>query len=262
MGGKEGGICQIKTSRYKKGRCQKGGGEDGTSEGGEEGSGKGGKEGCARQESGEDSFGSVPTRYYHLGMKPELIHKLAAALSRPIRTESTVVYITVEIRKLMERLESSKCYPVLRLFCNWAVHIELDKGDALKDLLGAFEEAIESVKSGNDIPLAFRRRLSLSTFRSEFQAFLNATKLPSKVVDDDDRWNEFLTLYSSVVSDCPLAYTKRDHPFSIISNLSLVGAIRDGRQSRLALHEGWSPVGLNWRIELTDGSVENLQFYN
>ena len=86
--------------------------------------------------------------------------------------------------------------------------------------------------------------------------------MPSQAVDDDHKWNGFLSLYSAVVSDCPLAYTQKEHPFRIISNLSLVGAIRDGQRSRLALDGVWSPVSLNWRIELTNGTVENLPFYN
>ena len=38
------GSCEAEICRHKKGRCQKGGGEDGT--------GKGGEEGCASQEDG------------------------------------------------------------------------------------------------------------------------------------------------------------------------------------------------------------------
>src|ERR1022692_3174281 len=41
MGGKEGGSSETGTGRRQEGRCQKGGGEDGTSKGGEEGCGQG-----------------------------------------------------------------------------------------------------------------------------------------------------------------------------------------------------------------------------
>jgi hypothetical protein len=37
VGGKKGGNVETETSRRKENRCQKGGGEDGTSKGGEEG---------------------------------------------------------------------------------------------------------------------------------------------------------------------------------------------------------------------------------
>ncbi len=39
-------------------------------------------------------------------MIPDLIYKLTQTLERPIRTECEVVYVMVEIRKLMDRRDA------------------------------------------------------------------------------------------------------------------------------------------------------------
>jgi len=156
-----------------------------------------------------------------LDMIPDLRYKLTRALSKPIRTEAMVVYVMVEIRKLMDRLDASGDYRVLKLFCDWTVHTNIDRNRAAEPLMREFDKAAESVKHGNGIPLAFLEFLSLSHFRDEVGRFLNSNDLPCRIVDDGDAWNIFLDLYSAVVSDCPITYTNRQIPFKLISTVTL-----------------------------------------
>src|SRR5216683_4308005 len=61
-------------------------------------------------------------------MEDQIIAKLHRELERPITTEPLVVYLLVEIRKLMDRKGFQ--YDTLRLCCNWAVHVELSAAAA------------------------------------------------------------------------------------------------------------------------------------
>jgi hypothetical protein len=57
-------------------------------------------------------------------MKDELVRKIQGVLDRRITNEKQVVYLLVEIRKLMDRDKYKD--PVLRTFINWVVHTSLE----------------------------------------------------------------------------------------------------------------------------------------
>lgn len=196
-------------------------------------------------------------------MIPDLLSKLTGALAKPVRTECQVVYLMVELRKLMDRQDATQHYPVLRLFCDWTVHTNIDRNRAAEPLIREFDNAVESVRGGNGMPLQFLDFLSLSHFRQQFRKFLDANGLPKAVVDDGDAWTRFLDLYSDVVSDCPISYTRSQLPFKLISSLTLTKDLPENSYV-LTLLDSQKPFDLwmNWRIELTDGSVENWPFYN
>src|SRR2546422_11205054 len=64
-------------------------------------------------------------------MEIALLRKIREQLERGISTECQVVYLLVEIRKLLDRERTSGAqYGSLRLYCNWAVHVELSKAQA------------------------------------------------------------------------------------------------------------------------------------
>src|ERR1022692_1084374 len=56
-----------------------------------------------------------------------IIPKLEVALRRPIKTEMQVVYILVELRKLLEHKNKKDAYPALNFYGNWVVHTKLSK---------------------------------------------------------------------------------------------------------------------------------------
>lgn len=212
-------------------------------------------------------------------MIPDLIYKLTRALKKPVQTECEVVYLMVEIRKLMDRREAERRkavpeedhrklrpeFPVLKLFCDWAVHINIEWNREAEPLMREFDGAVESVKAGNGIPLSFLEFLSLSHLREQFARFLKLNELPTRLVEEGHAWDRFLDLYSAVVSDCPITYTNRQMPFKLISTLTLTKDMpREESYAFVRSLLGDEPhsVWMNWRIELTDGSIENWPFYN
>jgi hypothetical protein len=85
------------------------------------------------------------------------------------------------------------------------------------------------------------------------------------LVEDGDAWDLFLNLCSAVVSDCPITYTKAQIAFKLISKLTLTKDMPEGESYafvRSLLDGEPHSVWMNWRIELTDGSVENWPFFN
>ena len=163
----------------------------------------------------------------------------------------------------MDRQRSAKKYKWLRLFCNWVVHILLEhKNDVAKHLLKAFDEAVERRRRGDGDSLEFLSFLSVRHFRQELAVFLRDYRLPSSLVGDQNQWDYFLGLYSSVVSECPIMYGQPDYPFKNIKSLELTKAEPPSSYVIDLVGPGQSGVWMNWRVKLKDESVEWWPFYN
>src|SRR5881296_3211476 len=74
-------------------------------------------------------------------MRDELLKKIEDTLNQGISTEKDVVYLLVEVRKLMDR--DNYVDSVIRSFTNWLVHSELREArEGTTDLLKEFDEVV------------------------------------------------------------------------------------------------------------------------
>lgn len=158
-------------------------------------------------------------------MKPDILSKLKYELDRPIRAERQVVYILVEIRKLLEvrarnlkRANKPKdfTYATLEFCCDWAVHPVMDweNGRRIVRRFNLYEQFCHQLKSAEDgqavnVPEPeFLQELNdiiaLATFRIQLKQFLKALRLSTAIAANDNRWNTFLGYYAGVIEDCPL----------------------------------------------------------
>lgn len=142
-------------------------------------------------------------------MKGDIIAKLNSELSEPILAERQVVYILVELRKLMEINDDAGAYPALRFHCDWAVHSKL-KGPAAQELVRLFDANQKWLEvkgsKGPGLPAVNKwvAMLRLSAFRNELDAYLTVHQLPTTFVTSRASWNTFVRYYARVVEDCPL----------------------------------------------------------
>src|SRR5690349_20466399 len=70
--------------------------------------------------------------YHSVQMEQAMVRKLRNELQQEITTERQVVYILVELRKLMELANDGAAFFALKFFCDWAVHTELDQQGAAR----------------------------------------------------------------------------------------------------------------------------------
>ena len=84
-------------------------------------------------------------------------------------TESRVVYILVEIRKLIERTNQKPRYIPLDFHCSWALHATMDRREA-KRILKRFDEAYELLKdkSLDELPRTFANESQGNCWAGEF----------------------------------------------------------------------------------------------
>ena len=69
-------------------------------------------------------------------MPPQLIENIRRQLTNHVSEDAHVVYMMVEIRKLIDQEKLEKHYPWLKLVCDWTVHTSIEyKHDAAEPLL-------------------------------------------------------------------------------------------------------------------------------
>lgn len=148
-------------------------------------------------------------------MQNDIRTKLAAELSQPITSERQVVYILVEMRKLMELNGDDDSFWSLKFHCDWTAHSEL-RGPAAQEIVRLFDkyqgmfDQMDALSPGEAQPFddSFMPQLglimTLSNFRNELSQYLGSQGMDASVPFDDGWWPGFLRHYASVIEDCPL----------------------------------------------------------
>ena len=179
-------------------------------------------------------------------MQDSILEKLTIELNNGIHTEAQTVYLLVQIRKLMEH-NSNKAYDTLKMFCDWALYIELSKNKQIIKLLEEFDEAIGRGDKGYG-PINYDY-LSLKKFKEALKNFLTDFNLPKGILSNG-HWSTFIRLYAKVVSDCPV--TKKDYPFKFIEEISISDWHPDNAPAEyFKIREGFY---LQWRVVKKDGT--------
>jgi hypothetical protein len=188
-------------------------------------------------------------------MKDELIRKIQHVLDRRITNEKQVVYLLVEVRKLMDRDQYKD--PILRTFSNWVVHTSLEnKAEGSTFILTEFdhfaEELIERQQMSNQLT-----HISLGAFRKALLHFCRHFGLTAKHITTLGEWKKFSSLYCSIVSECPIVFSASRMQLKYIKQVELTrisaGICGEGvaHCSLAAYVSGWdSPeLGISRRVK-------------
>jgi len=139
-------------------------------------------------------------------MRNAIIEKLNKELSKEIKTAAQVVYILMEVRKVIKDHDSSADrYPILSFFCDWVVHVKMDR-QAARRMLGE----VRGFYAGLDSYLHIKKNTNFFPFvmfivlKRELKIFLESNDLPQNIIKDAEKWEEFLFLLIDVIIDCPL----------------------------------------------------------
>lgn len=180
-------------------------------------------------------------------MRDELLRKIQHVLGKRITNELQVVYLLVELRKLMER--DSYKDPVLRTFSNWVVHTSLEnRAEGSTFILSEFDyfiaELFERKKQSPHL-----EHISLGAFREALVRCFEHFGLAATFVTNGAEWKKFGTLYCLIVSECPIVFTASKVKLKYIKQVELKGIQRG------VLVKEWPVV--HWRLTFHDGRTMN-----
>ena len=148
-------------------------------------------------------------------MQNAIVKKLRGVLDGPVDTEPLVVYVLCEARKLLDYEDPTHQPTPLRMFCHWALHVDLTGRGTTEPFVQRVDHVVTNVLSGPTTAntLAAEHALvqefaSFDTFRTHLGEFLERHTLPTTLRDHDNAWYPFLEAYAGVIEDgslkCPL----------------------------------------------------------
>lgn len=156
--------------------------------------------------------------------REEIIEKLDSFLRKhkTLNEEFYVVYLMVELRKLLDRNRENniqKDYSLVRFYADWAIHTRKDFiTPVMKKIMVDVENSIGIYPKKGNIDF-----LSMPEFRVELLDLLTENNLPSNFCIKNDKWLEFILTLTQILAHQPLV-----NPTDNISEFYYVNIKREG----------------------------------
>jgi len=180
-------------------------------------------------------------------MRNEIVVKLNRHVASGIKREADVVYVLAEIRKLLEHLRTTKRYPVLAFYTNWALHTKIDRERWARAGLKILEDVVTQFQAGSGRPeevvKAVDGVLSFQKLHRDLLDFGAEHDIRFDRLSDAD-WRKFATLLIDVLIDCPLESEAKTATVRTLA-LSRDFVFSHAREQTIAF----------WKIDLRDGKV-------
>jgi hypothetical protein len=143
-------------------------------------------------------------------MRNEVVDKLRAELKEDLKHERQVSYIVTLMRKLLQHNKAGgPDYLTLRFFCDWALHVRMDRaGSGL--LLEYFDAWIPHlIQHGPTLINSPPRFGFIFQFQLEMIWLLDEELGVEQHPARQTEWFfQFLPLFLKIISECPLEYKK------------------------------------------------------
>ena len=139
----------------------------------------------------------------------EIVDKLNIFLDKhaPFTEECHVLYLLVEIRKVLDR-ENNRKYPILRFYCNWSVHTDKDSTKEMEEVMNDIYKDIEKqIASTALVGMGEKTKVIGFMYMEDLQAemlkFLQEYELPISITEKSN-WLEFVKLLVKILVDQPI----------------------------------------------------------
>jgi hypothetical protein len=185
-------------------------------------------------------------------MKDQIVEKLRDAVSAPVHRECEVVYILTLARKLLEKYPPVVPPFALKLYCHWALHVDLTGPGTTLPLLERVDRFAESVLIAGRTDFVeedrmFEEFLFLKTFRAQLRQLLKAYDLPVDICDQENRWHDFVKIYAGIIEDGSLSCRARRNSLKLIGSVTF----SKGKSPR---KDALLPFTLTWTVALLTGN--------
>lgn len=141
-------------------------------------------------------------------MKFEIVDKIDAFFKKhdTFTEECHVVYLMVEIRKILDQMNSSE-YQLIRFYCDWIVHTSKDRNthvinDMMEELYSAIESQIKNqykVEKGT----ASTKFAYMDKLKDQMKLFIDDMNISTNILQDDN-WIQFVIFLVKVLENQPI----------------------------------------------------------
>lgn len=185
-----------------------------------------------------------------------IVGKLRVALSDDVDTECKVLYILAEARKLLDTYPPDPIPLALKIYCHWALHVDLTHPGTTFSFLKRVDDCVASVlEGGKNINLELvmlEEFVLMRTFKEQLKTFLRAYNLPTAICDDNNHWNRFLQSYAGIIEDGSLSCVNKGNGLKHVKEVTF-------SKGRPANKDSYLPFYLAWSIALSNGKTMNIE---
>ena len=126
-------------------------------------------------------------------VEDDLITKIRKTVSKNEGLEEADVRsLMILMRKLLDRMTQAdqQQFLIIRLFANWAVHIEITKSNTGLRILSAINDALVTFKSADTdkMRIGISKEIGFAALRKEMKLFLNYNAISDSLVTDNKVW--------------------------------------------------------------------------
>jgi hypothetical protein len=138
----------------------------------------------------------------------QIVVKLEEEFRRELDSETQVVYVLVEVGKLLEHGQLKDRYKTINFYRNWAVHTEISGSAFADELVRAFDQYI--IDNNVDYSKTLKDFVSPLTLRDELKDYLKDTHgLSFPCCENGVKWKRFVKHFAGVISETPLLCSGR-----------------------------------------------------
>lgn len=142
--------------------------------------------------------------------REDIIKKLRDFLQThdPLTEECHVVYLMVEIRKVIDHEKSGATYPLLKFYGDWTVHTE--KSHITSEIKQVMEEMYKTAEADIANPALRKSGSSIMRFAymeglgHEMKSFLENHGAEPFLAQEKSRWLEFVKLLVKILENQPI----------------------------------------------------------
>jgi hypothetical protein len=132
----------------------------------------------------------------------QIVEKLRLEFDGEITSERQVVYILVEIGKLLEHDNAKRTFPTITFYRDWAVHTKLDRSEFADELVRLFDDYITSNNATASDKL--KELVGPLKLRRELRTFLAHHDLTFSCCEDGVLWKRFVKYLAGIIDETPL----------------------------------------------------------
>jgi len=138
-----------------------------------------------------------------------ITEKLAPKVQEAITSESQVVYILVELRKLLEHDDLKSKYDIINFYGNWVVHTTLELSPIADKIVRYFDD-LHRHQTGEPRKMqsGISRLIGHLPFQNQLRDCLTHFSLPTMLCEDA-QFGAFRFQLGKVIEECPLFIQKR-----------------------------------------------------
>lgn len=141
--------------------------------------------------------------------RSSIVDKLNIFLSNnlPFSEECQVVYLMVELRKILDHDSDGSKYSLIKFYCDWTLHIVKNRHlEVIKEIVAKIDADVSSEIKFIKNPQQVFYFLKMTELKNQMTRMFSANHLPQLLFKDDLNWISFVDNLNKNLSEQPILF--------------------------------------------------------